>query len=78
MNPPATLQIQPLGRAYRRPRPRPSYGRRLFFRLALRIAVAFAMRRFWLLETNHRFLRRALRTPALATSLRHLFSRASS
>ena len=35
------------------------------------------MRRFSLLETNHRFLRSALRTPALVTSLRHLFSRAS-
>ena len=35
------------------------------------------MRRFSLLETNHRFLRSALRTPAVVTSLRHLFRRAS-
>ena len=32
------------------------------------------MRRFWLLETNHRFLRRALRIPALATSFRNRLS----
>jgi len=41
------------------------------------MAFALAIRRFSLSDTNHRFLRTALRIPALDTPLRHRFSRLS-
>jgi hypothetical protein len=50
---------------------------RFRFLLAFRIALALAMRRLWLRETNQRFLRAALSTPALDTALRHRFSKFS-
>jgi hypothetical protein len=58
-------------------RRRPLFRRRFRLRLALRIALAFARRRCSLLDTNHRFLRTALRIPALATALRHRFNNSS-
>ncbi len=50
---------------------------RLFLRLALRIALAFAIRRCSLLETYHLFLRTALRIPLLDTCLRKRLSKSS-
>ena len=41
------------------------------------MAFALAIRRFSLLDMNHRFLRTALRIPALDTSLRHRLTSAS-
>lgn len=61
-----------------------SYGRvaylfraRFFLRPALRIALALARRRCSLLDTNHLFLRTALRMPLLLTSLRKRLSKRS-
>jgi len=60
-----------------------SYGRVAYFvpgfflRLALRIALALARRRCSLLDTNHLFLRTALRMPLLLTSLRKRLSKCS-
>ncbi len=49
----------------------------LFLRLAFRMALAFAMRRCSLFDTNQRFFRAALRMPALTTALRQRFSNSS-